>query len=362
MEHEQLVIRKRKHKTKPDTYQVIIRDKDGHPESYETFPNKQEAIDWQIKERARRRAEIYFPERENKKRTLGELIDKYISDVLPSKPKNAKDTKRHLEWWKEKLGSRAARIITADLIEKYSRELAEGYTPKGTKRNPATVNRYLASISVVFTYGFKVCRWLSENPMLQVSKLRESRGRTRYLSPLEFENLIPSCEKSKNPYLKTIVILALSTGMRKGEILGLDWEDIDFEQALVYIKDPKNGRPRYACLEPEALEPLHDLFLERNPSIPFVFPSKKRFGKICIRKAFDEALKRAGIKGFRFHDLRHTFATYGRMDGASIFELMIAMGHSTPDTTQRYSHPEESQIRKTSKSVINNLFNRKKDD
>ncbi|MDB2613613.1 site-specific integrase [Chlamydiales bacterium] len=354
------MIRTRKHKSKPDTYQVIIRDNDGHPPSYDTFPSKREAKDWEVKEKARRRMETYFPEKANKKRTLGELIDKYITDVLPSKPKNAKDTKRHLIWWKAKLGGQSARIITADIIEKYSRELSEGYTYRGTKRNPATVNRYLASLSVVFTYGFKVCRWLSENPMHQVCKLKESRGRTRFLSLDEFESLMISCEKSRNPYLKTIVVLALSTGMRRGEILGLDWEDIDFEQALVYIKDPKNGRPRYACLELEALGPLHDLFLGRNPSIPFVFPSKKRFGKICIRKAFDEALKRAVIKGFRFHDLRHTFATYARMDGASIFELMIAMGHSTPDTTQKYSHPEESQIRKTSKSVINNLFKKDK--
>lgn len=350
------MIRKRKNSKNQPCYQVIIRDNDGHPPKYETFPTMQEAKDWEVKEKARRRSETYFPERTNKTQNLSELIDKYILEVLSSKPKNARDTKRHLEWWKEKIGNRLVRSITADVIDIYSNQLRKGKTSKGTIRNPATVNRYIASLSVVFTFGYKVCRWISENPMLQVSKLRESRGRTRFLSVSEYHKLMEACRESKNFYLETIVTLALLTGMRRGEILSLLWEDIRFDKALLYIKDPKNGEPRFATLEPEILIPLQDLHTNRNSDNPFVFPSKNRFGQICIRKAFEEAVKRAGLENFRFHDLRHTFATYARMDGATIFEVMISMGHKTPDTTHKYSHPEETTVRRTSKSVVNNLF------
>lgn len=293
---------------------------------------------------------------------MSELIDKYILEVLSSKPKNARNTKRHLNWWKEKIGKRLVRSITADVIDIYSKELRNGKTSKGTVRNPATVNRYIASLSVVFTFGYKVCRWISENPMLQVSKLRESRGRTRFLSVGEFHKLMNACRESKNPYLEIIVTLALLTGMRRGEILSLLWDDIRFDKALLYIKDPKNGEPRFAPLEPEVLLPLQGLYTKRNGNNPFVFPSKKRFGQICIRKAFEEAVRRAGIDNFRFHDLRHTFATYARMDGATIFEVMISMGHKTPDTTQKYSHPEETTVRGTSRSVVNNLFDKEEND
>lgn len=213
METVQVMIRKRKNSKGQSCYQVIIRDNDGHPPKYETFPTMQEAKDWEIKEKARRRIETYFPERSNKKQTLSELIDKYILEVLSSKPKNARDTKRHLNWWKEKIGKRLVRSITADVIDVYSKELRDGKTSKGTVRNPATVNRYIASLSVVFTFGYKVCRWISDNPMLQVSKLRESRGRTRFLNVSEFHKLMKACRASKNPYLEIIVTLALLTAL-----------------------------------------------------------------------------------------------------------------------------------------------------
>ena len=356
METVQVMIRKRKNSKGQPCYQVIIRDNDGHPPKYETFPTLQEAKDWEVKERARRREEVYFPERINKKQTVGELIDKYIAEVLPNKPKSARDTERHLNWWKGKIGNLLAKTITADVIDKHCRNLKNGVTSKGTARNAATVNRYIASLSVVFTFGYEVCRWISENPMLQVSKLRESRGRTRFLSIDECEKLMESCSTSKNPYLEIIVTLALLTGMRRGEILNLQWEDILFDKALLFIKEAKNGDSRYAALEPEILKSLQKLYDVRSATNPFVFPSKKRFGQICIRKAFEEAVKRAGMINFRFHDLRHTFATYARMDGASIFEVMLSMGHKTPATTQKYSHPEEATLRRTSKSVVNNLF------
>jgi hypothetical protein len=99
-------------------YRVMIRSKDGFPPKYITFPTSQEAKDFAVKEEAQRREEVYFPERLNNKYKLSELIDQYIDCILPSKPKNAEDTKRQLRWWKERIRDHLLARITSELIAK----------------------------------------------------------------------------------------------------------------------------------------------------------------------------------------------------------------------------------------------------
>ena len=212
-------IQKRKNKNGSTSYRVMIRPNDGLPPTYKTFPTLQEAKDWSVQEEARRRQGLYFPDQARKKHTLTELIDRYIELILPSKPKNARDILRHLNWWKEKLGKYGLNAISPDLIAGLRKELIEGKTPKGTQRTPATVNRYMASLSAVFTYGVKECGWINDNPMLRVCKLKEPIGRDRILTKEECDRLLFSCTQSRNPYLFIIVTLAISSGMRRGEIL-----------------------------------------------------------------------------------------------------------------------------------------------
>jgi integrase len=112
--------------------------------------------------------------------------------------------------------------------------------------------------------------------------------------------------------------------MRQGEILSLTWDSVDLDQGIISLKETKSGYPRSIPLVGPSLEHFRKLFTLRNPNIPYVFPSKKRFGMICIRKAWDESLVRAGIQNLRFHDLRHTFATVAAKAGASNLELATA--------------------------------------
>lgn len=350
-------IQKRKKKDKTYSYRVMIRAQDGHPKISKTFPTFQEAKEWASQEEARRRLETYFPEKAKKKRVLEELIDLYLQLLPHTQHKSLRDINRHLSWWKSKIGKMVLNEISAELISKYRKELLEGLTPKGTKRTGSTVNRYMASLSAVFTYGIKECGWIVENPVFRVRKLKESKGRDRILSPEEFERLLHACKQSKNPYLVTILLIAVTTGARRGEILALNWNDIVFDKKLICIKDSKNGRPRSIPIAEEVEVYLQDHFNKHNPHIPFVFPSQKRFGQICIRKAFDEALKRAEISNFRFHDLRHTFATYSnKEEGASNMELMTAMGHSSPQMTRRYTHLDITYTKKLTNSVIKHLI------
>lgn len=104
------------------------------------------------------------------RKNLGDLIDRYFNIVLPTKLKSARDARRHLNWWKEKLGKYGIQNITPDLIAKCRQELAEGRTPKGDIRSVSTINRYLAALSAVLTYGVKECGWIQDNPCLRVTQ------------------------------------------------------------------------------------------------------------------------------------------------------------------------------------------------
>lgn len=349
-------IQKRQNKNKTFSYRVMIRQSDGYPPAYKTFPTKQEAKDWATQEEAHRRQGAYFPEQSRNKRTLNELIDLYIKLVLPTKPKNAKDTKRQLLWWDSKIGKFAVQNITPEIITKLKMELADGITPKGNQRSHGTVNRYLAALSAVMNYGVRENGCILSNPCLRVSKLTESNGRDRVASEEECFQLLKECKNSRNEHLYLITLLAITTGMRQGEITGMTWDCVDLKNEIIFLKDTKNGTPRSIPIAGIALKLLKEKYPTRPQQSPYVFSAKKRFGRICIRKAWDEVRKRVGIKNFRFHDLRHTFATYAAEEGASTLELGTAMGHKTAQMTKRYTHMNARTTRRFSNAIEKRLF------
>ncbi|MFZ4772688.1 MAG: tyrosine-type recombinase/integrase [Chlamydiia bacterium] len=347
------MIRKRKNSKNQPCYQVIIRDNDGHPAQYETFPTMQEAKDWEIRERARRRTETYFPEKIEQKHTLADLIMSYTNLLKHLGKKSTRDILRHLKWWNDEIGDIPLLQIKGEVLAKCRTKLLE----EGD-RSPSTVNRYIASISAVFTHGVKECGWLESNPMLRISKLKEPPGRDRLLSPEEYERLIKASEASKNRYLKTIILIAVTTGMRQGEILSLHWEDIDFDREHIHIRTSKNGKSRRVPLDFEVAIHLRTLSLTRSTHTAYIFASSTRFGKISIRKAFEEALKRANIHHFHFHDIRHAYSTYSNMDGGSGITLMTSLGHSSMQMTTRYTHAGVNEMRTLTKSVGKYLMRR----
>lgn len=184
-----------------------------------------------------------------------------------------------------------------------------------------------------------------------MTKFKESPGRDRVASKEEFHRILDACEQSRNEHLKVIVLIAITTGMRQGEITGLTWDCVDLERGVISLKDTKNGKPRTISLVGEPLQILKAHFLKQRSHTHYLFPAKKRFGKISIRKAWDEALKRARIEGLRFHDLRHTFATYAAEAEASNLELATAMGHQTLQMLQRYTHMNAKITQRLSAAV-----------
>ena len=197
--------------------------------------------------------------------------------------------------------------------------------------------------------------WIAENPCFRLKKLNEGKGRERTLSVKEALSLLEQGKKSKNSYLYCIVLLAITTGMKKGEILSLHWNDIDLENNLAYILETKNGKPRSVPLIDGIVKELKKLEKKREPHKHLLFASRTAFGKIDINKAWKNALSKAEINHFRFHDLRHTFASLSARQGASNLELSTAMGHRTLQMLQRYTHLEENLVRKYSEGVYKQI-------
>lgn len=338
-------IQKRLNKDGKASYRVQVRLK-GHPSQVASFDRLTDARKWAQDTESAIRSGKHFPSNESKKRTVGEAIDRYHREVL-SHRKNPVNQKTYLKWWKDTLGDYALASITPAIISDQRAALLGTKNKYGRKIGPVTVNRYVQSLGHVLNIAMKEWEWAQDNPVSKIKKHKESRGRVRYLDDDERKALLSACQSSENPHLYLVVVMALSTGARKMEILGLKWPDIDFERGQIVLHETKNGERRAIPLQGFARELMIKHAKKRNPECAYVFPSKKttkdKNGKtvyqpIDIRTAWENALIKAEIVNFRFHDLRHSAASYLAMNGASLAEIAEVLGHKTLQMVKRYAH------------------------
>lgn len=338
------------------SYQVKVRLK-GYPPQTATFERLTDARKWAQATEAAIREGRHFKTVEAKRHTLAEAIDRYRRDVLPGKKGGtAREQLRHLLWWKERLGLYSLADITPALLVECRDALARGTTYRGTVRSPATVNRYLAALSHVLSVAVKEWGWLEDNPFRKVSKPRESRGRVRFLSDPERERLLAECKASCNPDLYPAVVLALSTGARKMEVMGLRWYQVDFTRAIITLHETKNGERRVLPLAGHALELMRDRARVRRIDIDLVFPAADPHRPVELRAPWEAALERAGIDDFRWHDLRHSAASYLAMNGASLAEIAEILGHKTLQMVKRYAHLSEAHTAKVVDAMNARIF------
>jgi integrase len=351
-------IEKRTTKDGETTYRVKIRLK-GYPVQSATFERLTDARKWVQQTETAIREGRHFKTTEAKKHTLGEAIDRYVQYVMPMKPKSLRSQTCQIKWWKDSLGDYSLAETTPALIAQYRDKLAEGemVDDERVPRGAATINRYLAILSHVFTVAMKEWGWVEENPILKVTKMKEPRGRVRFLSDDERKNLLEACKKSESPYLYTIVVLALSTGARRMEILGLCWQkNIDLQRGVITLHETKNGDRRVLPLTGYALELIKQHAKVRKLNCDFVFPGKNSKNPVDIRTPWETALKRAEVSDFRFHDLRHSAASYLAMNGASLAEIAEILGHKTLQMVKRYSHLSETHTSKVVASMNEKIF------
>ena len=336
-------------------YRVQVRKK-GHPPQTMTFTRKTDAKNWAQSIEAAMEEGRYKNVARAKHHTMGELIDRYLIDYLPRKPKSESLQRPQLLWWKQQVGPLTLADLTSDVIVEQRDKLAKRQSRTGNSISPSTVNRYLAALSHVLGIAERELKWLPDNPMRDVSKLKEPRGRVRYLSDDERERLLQACAESDNHNLLTIVILALSTGMRKNEIMTLTWGDVDLERQLITLEETKNNERRSVPLVGKAHQLVKTLAKECKGPSELLFPGKNPSSPIEIKRAWHSALRRSGIENFRFHDLRHTAASYLAMNGASLPEISEVLGHKTYDMVKRYAHLSKPHMASVVERMNSKIF------
>lgn len=213
--------------------------------------------------------------------------------------------------------------------------------------SPATINRELALASVAANWCNKNLDWSVPNPFAH-RKLPEPEGRLRWLTRDEAARLIDAA--GPWPYLVDFLRLALHTGMRSGELMGLEWSRVDLSAGVLYLEGRrvKSGKRRALPLNAEARSALLSrarFRAEHCPASPWVFCHATGDRLIDLRGSFRSACRSAGISDFRIHDLRHTFASWLVQAGVSLAEIRDLLGHGSVGMTERYAHVAPENLR-----------------
>lgn len=309
---------------------------------------------------------------ESKRHTFSELVDRYINSVVPIRH-NAPLARRaitcHLNWWKEHLGPyfvadiSPARIselrdqlLSTPTLDAHGQPVIDKVTGEFRRKSPSTVVRYLASLSILYTFAVDEWGWAESNPVQSIRRPPEPQGRVRFLSDKEREKLLSACRAVDPDVLFPAVVLALSTGARQGEILSLTWNQVDLERQVIRLEKTKNRERRALPLVGYALSIMQALHLRRRTDTELVFPRTDGRRPLDIKKRWKRVVEAAGLTDFRFHDLRHCAASYLAMNGATLAEIAEVLGHKTLQMVKRYAHLSEQHTAGVVKRMNDKIF------
>lgn len=290
--------------------------------------------------------------------TVAQLIDEYMAAYTGRDPAMS----YRLSTWSALLGALRLDEITDDhvfeALERFASEPAriwagqdaDGrtiYRRRADRKSPATVNRYHVALSAVFTWAMRKRRVAKsfENPCRKIERQKEAPGVVRFLADDERARLFEAARAAAWPRLYLLVLLAVTTGARRGELTALRWVHVDFERAEAHVQTSKNGEPKVLPLVPAVLDELRRFQTEDAARFrigvqnQLVFHSRVRPDiAYNFEPHWREALQGARVRHFRFHDLRHTCASYLAQSGASLLEIADVLGHRQLAMTKRYSH------------------------
>ncbi len=351
-------IEKRTTATGAVSYRAKVRLRGESPRT-RTFKRMTDAKAWAAKVESDLGHGAYVPTTADRRRTLADLIDKYLTEYLPVKASN-RDADGHraiLAWWRKEYGFVTLDRLRPDVFTEARARLAARTNPRtGEPVSGATVNRYLAGISSVCKWAWKEQGWLPGNPLLSVSKLREGEGVVRWLDDEERRRLLQACRESSDRNIHCAVILALATGLRYGNIRFLRWEDVDRDTWTLTIRETKNGTPRNVPIVGAAQAALTAHLAADPTGAGWVFKGATDAAPADFNGKVWRAIRdAAGLQNLRFHDLRHTTASYLTQGGAGLAQVAEAMGHKTLAMARRYSHQNPEHVRATLASIVGKL-------
>lgn len=349
-------------------WQAQVR-KDGYPPQSKTFQYKSDAEQWAKGIERDMERGVFVSRSEAEKTLLGDLIDRYILEVVPKKRSSYNETQR-LNFIKSKLGQiNFAALQSKDITKFRDDRLAEG-------RAAATVVRELNNLSHVVDTAIKDWSvWIPSNPVKNVRRPSVSNARDRRLKPGEETAILESARQGRCKQLEPFFLLALETAMRLSELMGLTWVNVDLKGRFVFLPTTKNGKPRKVPLSTTAVSILqgekntHDLKLKEDDKV--VYLGKKREDdrvfyawarvdgfEATWRRTLDRAkashakarlaagllVDTAFLDDLRFHDLRHEATSRMATKIPNVIELASITGHSDLQMLKRYYHPKVEDL------------------
>jgi len=305
-----------------DKWQARVHRKDHSP-VVKSFNTKADAVKWARHTESQLDLGTLAPKKAMP--PLTRIVDRYLAEVTPTKKGVAQELNRGRQIASTSLGSMQLDKITSEVVSRYRdgrlREVSNN-----------TVRLELAFISVVFEQCAKEWSFKVSNPVKQIRTPKPGKPRQRRLRPGEEEVLLAACAASSTTYLHSLVVLAIETGMRFGELVSITWGNVDLSARTVQLPDTKNGHPRTVPLSARALRAIR--------TVPSGYEGRVFMGKPgSIRAAFGAALKRSGVgSDLRFHDLRHEAVTRLFEKGLNPIEVGMISGHRSMSMLQRYTH------------------------
>ncbi|MGA1842588.1 MAG: tyrosine-type recombinase/integrase [bacterium] len=283
--------------------------------------------------------------------TLNRLWEEYVINT-PELRGGKIDKGRFLKYIKPMFGDKEPQELSPFEMDRFRVMLLKGKwkNPENNKiepsKSPETVKHILELLRRIVNYGVKkrLCQGLN----FKIEMPRVDNCKTEDLTPEQLSNLLKAIEEDPNQAAGNMMLMALYSGMRRGEMFNLKWEDIDFERGFIHIRDPKGGRDQTIPLNDATRE-----LLQNHPRTagPYVFPGRGGAKRTDIRHQVNRIKERAGLpKDFRaLHGLRHTYASMLASSGqVDMYTLQKLLTHKSPLMTQRYAHLRDEALRKAS--------------
>ena len=316
-------IRKKIYKDKT-RYQALIR-LSNHPTISKTFSLKSHAVQWARETEIQIEKGLLSAGYDKAEETLGQILERYLSEITSKKKSSEVEEIKIKRLMREPIASVQICRLTPQHIAKFRDERLRSVS--GT-----TVLKDLSLLSHAITTAMR--EWgfpLAVNPVKQITKPKPNAPRDRRLEAGEEERLLAACSEARNPYFKALVVVAIETAMRRGELLGLERQHLKVNNRTAYLPMTKNGDSRTVPLSTRAIATLNDLPVHISGK---VFP----LSETAIRGLWGRACRRAGISDLHLHDLRHEATTRLFELGLNIMEVSAITGHKDLKMLKRYTH------------------------
>jgi integrase len=336
-----------KRKNKDRTWSIVtnVRVKGFKPTS-RSFKTLSEAKAWaeprekELKDQAKRggaRADISTI-------TLGKLIEEFLEDPRTTALKSFEDLHNRLDWWSADPVLSTTKVMEFGVTQLRAARAKLIASGRFGKRAPGTVNRILSALRSCWNWGRSAGLIALERAWPTKLLLKEPEGRKVFLSADELATLLKAAES--DPLVRAGILVSIATGIRQGELLlGLKWKDVDLDKGTITLHDTKNKSSRRVHVMKTAVEALTALREAPVVSAIYVFITKtgKPLKRSWLRQRWLKIRKAAGLPQFRWHDLRHSNASFLAQGGATLLEIGSALGHKSVATTKRYAHLVEGK-------------------